>query len=298
VAGALTIAPGAPRPASSETPPRRTDGALSDSVPARVHVTASGGPAPERGVAPLNTRVTSVVTARVPHRGVGLDTVRLTTPARIAGEIARGNVRVEAVDAAALDIDVNVRERAGGAWWRGSRGGRVSVIQAGGRRLDAWPDVLQPGIQELGRYPVRAAQRPAPLFAPEAVHVYGATAYFVRRNEVLQVTAPFRQPPVVGRGRREAFVVGERGVEALRITGPQAHEIALPRAGYAMPGWDRLRIDTASAGRFTATPVGRRRPGARPALDSVTIAVERLVFSGIGAVRLAPVTRPSLVSPP
>ncbi len=143
-----------------------------------------------------------------------------------------------------------------------------------------------------------AAPRDARPFVPEAVHVYRPSAFLVRRDEVVQLSLPFRQPAVPGRGRPETFAVGERGVEALRITGPRAHEVVLPLSGAAMPGWERLRIDTATAGRFTATPVWRRRADGGPALDSVAVAVERLVFPGVGALRAAPVTRPALVPPP
>jgi hypothetical protein len=143
-----------------------------------------------------------------------------------------------------------------------------------------------------------AAPHDAPLFVPEAVHVYLPSAFLVRRDEAVQLSLPFRQPAAPGRGRTEAFAVGERGVEALRITGPRAHEVVLPLAGAAMPGWEKLRIDTATGGRFTATPVWRRRADGGPALDSVAVAVERLVFPGVGALRAAPVTRPALVPPP
>ena len=152
--------------------------------------------------------------------------------------------------------------------------------------------------------PDRGPRVRAAAFVPVAVHVVrasGYVAYFVRLDEVIVVTAPFRQAQARGRGRAEAFVVGERGAAALHVTGPRAHEIVVPLTGPAMPGWERLRTDTATAGRFTATPVWRvgvAGDAGDAVLDSMALTVERLVFPRGGAVRMAPVTRPVLVPPP
>ncbi len=303
-----------PRPASGGEGPAGGAGpavGARDSVRARVLVTSSPSTR-VRVVAPAAARATAEgAPARAARPGAAADTLLLATPARFEASLDWGDVRIEAVDSTAIDVEAIVDRPARGPRLHGGAGARVYVLRAGGRGMDV-PGALHRGIEELGGDPPppprdSARRRPPPAapFRAREVSAWGghatATVYFARGDTVVTLELAFARPPRPGRGPAERRAVGAgapaAGVTAYRLTGPRAAEITRP-AAVPHPERERLRAEAAVAGAVTVTPVWRGTPGAELGVDSVAVTVHRLDFAAGVPLRTPLVTRPVYPPPP
>ena len=273
---------GASAPAAQPVPPI-----------ARIRITSAVPGAPVRVIAPPDPWLAVLGGTPSTRRG---DTLLVRTPVRLQASLARHDLRLEAADRADYWRDLVVDADVAGAGRRRLRAvGRAVVLKAGGRAIEA-PGGPRPTVEERGddRPPPRTRFAPDPALSRAFPGRAGAWVSLSRTDTMIALAVPCPARKSLGaagrRAVRRVVVPGPDGVEVGLTIGPGAHLNGLG-AAVGHPRHPTTRDEAAIAG--VVHVAGNCALG-----DTLTLAVDSLVFPSGRLVVPAPLSLPILLPAP